>query len=749
MGNNKSEQRIAIAKIYLSRGLSVIPVWENKKPAMGWKQFQSNRMAVEDVNLNFKGQDVTGIALICGQVSGNLEVIDVDVKHDASGTLWADLSGLIRDNLPDLWERFVIAQTVSGGYHIYYRCPKIEGNKKLAFNSENEVIIETRGEGGYVCALPQPGYSFIQNKTDQIPEITPEDRNYLFAICRSLSVEATPESKKQPTTSTSGQNNPFNGLSPFDDYNQRADIVALLKLHGWSFVKQSGTRIHLKRPGDSKAETSANFDTTRRLFYVWSSSTMFEPGKAFNPVQVFTALECNGDFSEASRRLYSDGYGDRYERPETSTKAGIFPENRTLPDVENIHPLPFETPAETPLLPINGMPDFIREFIETCADVYKTPVDYWTGAAIMATALAIGTKIELKTKYSNVPILWMALIGDVSAGKTEAQDFCLRPFEELDSEAAKKFKEDYKTFEEIEGMSNKERAAAGLERIPKPELFQYIVKDATPEALTMVHSVNQRGLLISRDELKGWLDDFGRYSKSGEQSNMLSSFNRVRMVTNRKGGGLNSVLDIPKPCILVFGGLQPDLLPTLAADNRQENGFLARFCCVWPGHSAKPAYCKKTVPEDFKKQWADFIKRLVNIPGELKITLSDEAENLYLDWFEKNRTQSNSTESGYLKGVFGKLDIIALRVAVVVFGMYYGTGTREQTLSGEVMATALEITEYFRATGMKVYNKLFAEPQQPEKKDLIKTLSKMGASQNKIADALGVTQQYVSKILKK
>jgi hypothetical protein len=40
--------------------------------------------------------------------------------------------------------------------------------------------------------------------------------------------------------------------------------------------------------------------------------------------------------------------------------------------------------------------------------------------------------------------------------------------------------------------------------------------------------------MIYRDELKGWIDDFGRYAKSGEQSNMLSTFNQLPVTYNRK-----------------------------------------------------------------------------------------------------------------------------------------------------------------------------------------------------------------------
>ena len=230
---------------------------------------------------------------------------------------------------------------------------------------------------------------------------------------------------------------------------------------------------------------------------------------------------------------------------------------------------------------------------------------------------------------------------------------------------------------------------------------------------------------------------------------MLSSFNRVRWVTNRKGGGANSVLEIPNPCILIFGGMQPDLIPTLAADNRAENGFLARMCNVWPDHTDKPQYNKNTVPEDLTRQWADYIIGLTRIPQQDNIKLSIEAENHYQVWYNRNADISNAESSGYLKGVYGKLDIIALRLAIVIYGMNLHSGREySNQITGEEMNAALSITEYFRQTALKVYHKIFDTHTAANPKDVIKYLAGIGNSQNKIAEVMSVSQPYVNKILK-
>ena len=299
------------AQEYLKAQLSVIPTKEDKLPALPtWKPYQSQRIKEDEVEDLFTGANVKGLAIICGAISGGLEVIDVDTKHDTTGSLWDELRALIEDNLPELYSRLVIAQTKSGGYHIYYRCSSIAGNLKLSTKKNREVLIETRGEGGYVIAPPTPKYTYIQGEPGNIPTITPEDREILFSISKSFNELEEIKPKVNTTTSTTYNST---GLSPFEDYNQRGDIVGLLESKGWKVVSQRGERINLLRPGSTDSKTSGNYHTGLKVLRVFSSSTEFNPDKGYSPSQVFSLLECNGDNKLTYRRLLELGYGEPYK----------------------------------------------------------------------------------------------------------------------------------------------------------------------------------------------------------------------------------------------------------------------------------------------------------------------------------------------------------------------------------------------------------------------------------------------------
>jgi replicative DNA helicase len=345
------------AKQYLNAGLSVMPTKADKFPAnlsqerfqkkppekgFTWKPLQTDPLTESEADTVFTDSNVKGVGIITGAVSGNLEAIDVDCKYDLTGSLWTELKSLIDEHLSEKTAKsLVIAKTRNGGFHIYYRSTKIEGSLKLAnrpttpeekaetyrqaiakgepeekarkqsAKDKVKVLLETRGEGGYVVADPTPGYEFIQGDASQIPTITPEEREILFTLARSFNELPEPEPKQTDYVKTEPYVN--NGLSPFDDYNQRADIPGLLEANGWKQVGRSGDRIYFKRPGNTDSKTSANYHTGLKTFYVFSTSTEFENGKGYNPTGVYTFLECNGDFSLASRRLYEQGYGDRHQ----------------------------------------------------------------------------------------------------------------------------------------------------------------------------------------------------------------------------------------------------------------------------------------------------------------------------------------------------------------------------------------------------------------------------------------------------
>lgn len=312
----KKNHLLIAAYEYINNGICVIPTNENKIPCTEWKKFQDKLITIEEAEEGFELPYAKTLSVVCGKASKNLEVIDIDTKYDLTGDLFKNYLQDITDNDNELANSLLIIQTRSGGYHLYYHCDKIEGNQKLAQrpasadelaqnpNDKIRVLIETRGQGGYVVAPPSDGYKITRGAS--IPAITPDQRDILIELARSYNEVVEPPKREYIINNTTKE---F-FTTPWDDYNSRGDIIGLLQQHGWKAVKQNATRTYFRRPGKSKG-VSADYHHQLRLFKSFTTSSEFEVGHAYTHYGVFKILECKGDASQAGKKLLAMGFGEK------------------------------------------------------------------------------------------------------------------------------------------------------------------------------------------------------------------------------------------------------------------------------------------------------------------------------------------------------------------------------------------------------------------------------------------------------
>jgi len=289
---------------YLNAGLCVLPARRaEKRPAVGsWKQYQQRRPTEAELSA-WMANGPDAICILCGEVSGNGEMID----FDAGGELFEAWAARIPS---DLLAKLVIETTQRDGRHVHYRCESaVCGSLKLAQRKVGDKIvtlIETRGEGGLFLCAPTEGYEILQGDLANPPVLTVEERDILLAAAWGLNeyvppVEATPASCGH-TGERRGE-----GVRPGDDFSDRGDVRAVLANHGWVCVKP-GENEYWRRPGKTSGMSATLKD---RVFYVFSSNAApFEPNRAYSPFSVYAMLACRGDFEQAARSLRDLGYGD-------------------------------------------------------------------------------------------------------------------------------------------------------------------------------------------------------------------------------------------------------------------------------------------------------------------------------------------------------------------------------------------------------------------------------------------------------
>lgn len=310
MSNQKNLQKAAA--YYLKKGINVIATGSTKRAIFSWKIYQNQLITKEEIEIQLNNPNAKGLAVICGAVSGGLEVIDLDLKYDISGNLYDRLL----DECPALKNLYSV-KTKSGGYHFYYFCEQIEGNQKLANRPATDkekkdnphvrevVLIETRSEGGYVIAPPTEGYEIHNRK--EIDVISIEQRDIILSACRSFNEVVNIIDKPNVIEKST---NKFH-KNCWDDYNERSNPIELLERHGWSVVSQKSERTVFKRPGTTESKSSGDYHHGLKLFKVFTTSSQFEPNKGYTPYALYTLLEHNGNYSESAKQLIKDGYGER------------------------------------------------------------------------------------------------------------------------------------------------------------------------------------------------------------------------------------------------------------------------------------------------------------------------------------------------------------------------------------------------------------------------------------------------------
>lgn len=178
--------------------------------------------------------------------------------------------------------------------------------------------------------------------------------------------------------------------------------------------------------------------------------------------------------------------------------------------------------------------------------------------------------------------------------------------------------------------------------------------------------------------------------------------------------------------------------------------MIQRCMFLWPDFCEKQKYSIATLPPEHISAYEDYINRLLSIPEGNIISLSDKAESLYAEFYNDNVDKANAEEVDFIKEVYAKLDIIVLRIALMVHGMkIVCDGITSDTIDPETMEYAIRVTEYFRATALKVYDQLSVNTgSKITTKDIIYHLRyECGiTNQSQIAKFLNVSQQYVNKI---
>ncbi|MCY0961544.1 bifunctional DNA primase/polymerase [Streptomyces sp. H27-H5] len=378
-------------------GLCVLPVRTDGSKApdvRSWMAYKVNRSTPEEHDQWFAGGRRTGIGIVTGAVSGNIELIEFEGLAVREGVLEGVAELALNSGLGDLWKAVTTGwadETPSGGVHyvVMVSGRPAAGNVKLArrlarvdeYTPEERqrvaekpntkivrVLAETRGEGGFMVAAPSHGsthpsgrpYTRLSGGPSTMATVEPEDLDALYALCRAH--DAMPTEEKAKTAPRPRRELPAGHVRPGDDFENKVGWTEIIG-NEFDALFTRGNTTYLRRKGKTKGiSATTGHAADRDRLYVFTTSTVFEAEVPYDKFAAYTLLNYGGtssdNFKQAAAELRRRGYGSEAPRRRLSsvpaqggapfndgssalhpaTAEEIEPDFETGPELHVVHP---------------------------------------------------------------------------------------------------------------------------------------------------------------------------------------------------------------------------------------------------------------------------------------------------------------------------------------------------------------------------------------------------------------------------
>jgi hypothetical protein len=382
--------------------------------------------------------------------------------------------------------------------------------------------------------------------------------------------------------------------------------------------------------------------------------------------------------------------------------------------------------GDIPVFPVHVLPTAWGQWASDTAESTGAPVDYVVQGLLASVAAVSGAGIEAEVNpgWREPLVLWSALVGLPSSGKSPALGATRRLIEPIEQEMrardGDRQREHDTKVEQARLLEDKWKGEceAALERgAPAPlkpveatfdDDFipsQIVVADATIEALVDVVSGNPRGVVLWRDELAAWLGNLGRYSNGSDRPQYLEAWAAASVTINRKSR--RGPLHIGRFPVSIIGSIQPDRIAE--ALYGADDGMAARFLYAWP---VSPKYRSiLTCPTVDSGSAQVRLKRIAGISGTAEhpriLYISGEAQAL-LDAFLSDLHAEAQHNDGLEAGFLGKGRGTVVRLATALALLRWSEAEETQAphvIDLDSMRDAAGLwADYFRPHARAVFN---------------------------------------------
>ncbi|MDL2226531.1 DUF3987 domain-containing protein [Deltaproteobacteria bacterium OttesenSCG-928-M10] len=295
-----------------------------------------------------------------------------------------------------------------------------------------------------------------------------------------------------------------------------------------------------------------------------------------------------------------------------------------------------------PAPPLDVFPPEVQALILDAAVAYKQlPLEVVIVAflALLTACLGRSRVVQVKPGWEEAGNIYIVVVADSGVGKSHCFREMLKPVWKIDFESREKWLAEYSAYRDLMEQRQKDKDLALDEPAPlKPIRRQYIIEDATCEAIGGILAENPRGLLWYSDELSSIILNLDRYSNSrgGTKSRLLSTYDGAPWKTSRRDSEKDQ--SATSATLSIAGTAQPKILRDLFTQQDALSGFLPRFIFIRAMRSQPALLSKKpfTGQEFINRIASHILSWEMTRDGDLwlpvTVPLSTAAYSLYEGW---------------------------------------------------------------------------------------------------------------------
>ena len=672
-----------IAKKYYDAGLNILPASSReKRPLCAWKKYIKQRPTFDEVFSSITNYDA--LAIVCGETSGGVEVIDFDQQGAAFQAFW----NIEKETCAEC----VVETSQSGGKHLIYRREDCGSSLKLASN-KNGVLIETRGRGGICIISPSTGYTLERGDFTRLPILSRGDCEKIFLTARIFD-ETKKELRPVGVNLPKVESAQSDGDSVAERLRNGYEWLESLQRAGWLFLFENENYFYFSRPFQNvKGKIGGSFSKIDKFFHCFTpNAPPLEVDRSYSPLQLIAALDFDGDESRAAKAHAPKSQG------------GVIEILNDFEGVENELQCSYQT-------------DEKKEEKE------EQPPLTFPGRLYSCGGL-IQELFETRDRFAIRPQPEGAFLGalaDMSflAGRSMAVNFC----------GQLNFPNLYALFLAPSGMGKETIRRVGAEVVSA-----YRPAEQIPEGFASVQALQNMTVRLKK---LYWLnDEFGRDLQvmNGARNNAnvtniiteclklySNSNNRhylPRVVAQDAKTG-DDVESVDRPSLSIFATGNPSEFFDAAGENLLQNGYLARFTIV-KGRD----YSEKKTVDFYESQEAPVLelsrgaKKIIQNWVDVENAACNDAyivsyNQAAFDCFKAFDEENEKRIKEILKNQGGGVEFFArfsekIWKYALLFAVSKQGGGKGRTINGDDMERAVDFARYERDTLLPILPKFEA-----------------------------------------